>query len=266
MGNILDPIPTWALMLGSAILIFAANELGFRFGRGKGPGLGAQDPSAVVQGAAFTVLALLLGFSFALALGRYDARRGALMRESNAIATTWLRSQLLDSQAAQAARADLRIYVAERIAFAQADTDPNRRLAADEKSSAVQRGLWHAALQSARRDPHSTMVPLFIAALNDAINLSIEERAVLTTHIPDVVIIGLLLIAFIASAMMGYGFGRQGQRALIFKASFAVMLAIAFGLVLDLDRPQRGLIRVSLAPLQAVQRLMETTAAQSAPP
>ena len=219
-----------------------------------------------MQAAAFTVLALLLGFSFALALGRYDARRGALMRESNAIATTWLRSQLLDPQAAQAARADLRIYVAERIAFAQADTDPDRRLAADEKSSAVQRGLWQAALQSARRDPHSTMVPLFIAALNDAINLSIEERAVLTTHIPDVVIIGLLLIAFIASAMMGYGFGRQGQRALIFKASFAVMLAIAFGLVLDLDRPQRGLIRVSLAPLQAVQHLMESTAAQSAPP
>ncbi len=81
-------------------------------------------------------------------------------------------------------------------------------------------GSGSAALQSARRDPHSTMVPLFIAALNDAINLSIEERAVLTTHIPDVVIIGLLLIAFIASAMMGYGFGRQGQRALDFQSKF----------------------------------------------
>jgi hypothetical protein len=78
--------------------------------------------------------------------------------------------------------------------------------------------------------------------------------------------IGILLIAFIASAMMGYGFGRQGQRALVFKACFALMLAIAFGLVLDLDRPQRGLIRVSLAPLQAVQQLMEAPAAQSAPP
>jgi len=266
VGNILDPIPTWALMLGSALLVFAANELGFRFGRGKSPGLGAQDPSAVVQGAAFTVLALLLGFSFALALGRYDARRGALMRESNAVATAWLRSQLLNPAAARAVRADLRIYVGARIAFARADADPDSRLAADETSSAIQHKLWQVALQSAHRDPHSTMVPLFIAALNDAINLSIEERAVLSTHIPDVVMIGLLLIAFIASAMMGFGFGRQGQRALIFKACFAVMLAIAFGLVLDLDRPQRGLIRVSLAPLQAVEHLMEPTAAQSAPP
>lgn len=64
-------------------------------------------------------------------------------------------------------------------------------------------------MQAAHRDPHSTTAPLFIAALNDTINLSSEERAVLSTHIPDVVIVWLLLIAFITSAMMGYGFGRQ---------------------------------------------------------
>jgi hypothetical protein len=101
------------------------------------------------------------------------------------------------------------------------------------------------------------MIPLFIAALNDTINLSSEERAVLSTHIPDIVIVWLLLIAFIASAMMGYGFGRQGKRAVIFKVVFAIMVAIVFGLVLDLDRPQRGIIRVNLAPLQTVQRSME---------
>lgn len=237
MGNILDPIPTWALMLGSAIAIFAANELGFRLGRGKGPGLGTQDPSAVVQGTAFTVFALLLGFSFALALGRYDARRATLLREANAIATTSLRASLLDSASALAVRADLRTYVASRIAFARADTDAEQRAAADAQSVAIQSKLWQVALRAARRDPHSTVVPLFISALNDTINLSIEERAVLTTHIPDVVIIGLLLIALIASAMMGYGFGRQGPRALVFKACFAIMLAITLGLVLDLTVP-----------------------------
>lgn len=244
-------------MLGSALLIFAMNELGFRLGRKRGPGLGAQDPSAVVQGAAFTVLALLLGFSFALALGRFDARRSALVREAAAIGTTYLRAQLLDAPTATAVRADLRVYVAERIAFARADANPEQRRNADLKSVDEQRDLWKRAMQAARRDPRSTLVPLYIAALNDAINLSVEERAVLSAHIPDVVVIGLLLIAFIASAMMGYGFGRQGQRALVFKALFAIMLAIALGLILDLDRPQRGLIRVNLAPMQTVQRLME---------
>jgi hypothetical protein len=110
------------------------------------------------------------------------------------------------------------------------------------------------------------MVPLFIAALNDTINLSAEERAVLNTHIPDVVIVWLLLIAFIASGMMGYGFGRQGKRALIFKAVFAIMVALVFGLVLDLDRPQRGIIRVNLAPIQNLQQSMGAMAGPSQGP
>ncbi len=260
MANILNPIPTWMIMLGSALLIVAANEFGFRLGRGKGPGLGPQEPSAIVQGAAFTLLALLLGFSFALALGRYDARRGTLMREANAIGTTFLRAQLLDAKAATAIRSDLRTYIVQRTSFARADADPQQRLIADTRSTLLQRDMWRLGVEAARRDPHSTMVPLFLASLNDTINLSTEERTVLITHIPDIVIIGLLLIALIASAMMGYGFGRQGQRALAFKAAFAVMLAIALGLVLDLDRPQRGLIRINLTPLQSVQKNMDATA------
>jgi hypothetical protein len=255
--NFLNPVPTWAIVLGAALLIFAMNEAGFRLGRSKGPGLTSQDPSAVVQGAAFTVLALLLGFSFSLALGRYDARRGALTREANAIGTTYIRAKLLDARDAETARTDLRAYVEQRIAFARADANPDQRRLAETKSVEIQRDLWQLAAQAAHRDPRSTIVPLFINALNDTIALSIEEAAVLSAHIPDIVIIGILLIAFIASAMMGYGFGRQGQRALAFKGLFAIMLAITIGLILDLDRPQRGLIRVNLAPLQNVQRLIQ---------
>jgi hypothetical protein len=79
----------------------------------------------------------------------------------------------------------------------------------------------------------------------------------LNAHIPDVVIIGLLLIAFVSSALMGFGFGREGRRALIIKGVFALMVAFVFGLVLDLDRPQRGIIRVNLAPMEYVQQSME---------
>lgn len=259
MINILDPVPTWAIMLVSALLIFAMSEVGFRLGRSRGPVHNGRDPSILVQTSAFTVLALLLGFSFSLALGRYDGRRSALLREANAINTAFLRAQLLDGKTASAERADLQAYIDERLAYARSDADPQLRQIAEAKSTALQRNMWVRATAAAQRDPHSTMVPLYIAALNDAVALSREEAAILNAHIPDVVIAWLLLIAFITSAMMGYGFGREGKRALIFKAIFAVMVALVFGLVLDLDRPQRGLIRVSLAPMQAVQQLMETS-------
>jgi hypothetical protein len=261
--NFLDPVPTWLIMIVSAILIFAMSEVGFQLGRRKGLLLDGSDPAFLVQTTSFTVLALLLGFSFSLALGRYDARRSAFLREANAIHTTFLRAGLLDARTAVAARADLRAYVAQRLAFARAEAKPQEQAAADASSTQIQSDLWRLAVRAARQDTRSTTTPLFVAALNDTIDLSAEERAVLATHIPDVVIIWVLLIALIASAMMRYGYGRQGKRALVFKAIFAVMVALVFGLVLDLDRPQRGLVRVSLTPMQKVQQAMEATVAPS---
>lgn len=247
-------------MLASFIAIFASSEVGFYLGRRRERAPEGKDPSWMIEGTAFTVLALLLGFSFSMALGRYDARRGTFLREANAIATTFLRSQLLDAKATAAVRDDLSAYVAQRIAFARADAAPELRAAADRNSETLQRDMWGLAMRAAAKDVHSTMVPLFIAALNDTINLSIEERAVLTSHIPDVVIIWLLLIALIASVMMGYGFGKEGRHAPIFKAVFAAMVTLVFGLVLDLDRPQRGIIRVNLAAMQRVQQVIDQTA------
>jgi len=259
MTNILDPVPTWVIMLASALLIFAMSEAGFQLGRRRGAVEGGRDPSILVQTSAFTVLALLLGFSFSLALGRYDGRRSALLREANAINATYLRAQMLDAKTASLERADLRAYIEQRLAYARSDADPQQRQRADARSTMLQRHMWGLATAAAQRDPHSTMVPLYISALGDAIALSREEAAILNAHIPDVVIVWLLLIAFIASAMMGYGFGREGKRALVFKAIFAVMVALVFGLVLDLDRPQRGLIRINLAPMQTVQQSMDAS-------
>jgi hypothetical protein len=259
MSNVLDPIPTWAIMLASGLLIFAFSEVGFQCSRRRGASDG-HDPSAALQTTAFTLLALLLGFKFSMALGRYDVRRSTLLREANAIATVSFRTGLLDAKIAPDVRANLREYVAARLDYARTDGSPNLRVLADARSADLGRALWALGLQASRADEHSTMTPLFVTALNDMINLSTEERAVLNAHIPDVVILWVLLIAFIASAMIGYGYGRNGKRAIAFKFVFAVMVALVFGLVLDLDRPQRGIIRVSLAPLQSVQQLVSADA------
>jgi hypothetical protein len=251
------------IMLASALLLFTASEAGFLLARRKGPVPDGKDPSTLLETSAFTLVALLVGFSFSMALGRYDARRGTFLREANAINTAFLRTQLLDAKTSLTVRSELGAYVAARLAFAQADAAPEKRVAADAKSNELQADMWSAAMQAARRDGHSTMVPLFVAALNDLINLSTEERAVLTNHVPDVVIMWLLLIGLIAAVMMGYGFGREGKRALVFKGVFAAMLALVFGLILDLDRPQRGIIRVNLSAMQKVQQAMAQPAAPS---
>lgn len=206
-----------------------------------------------VQAATYTMLGLLLGFSFSLGLSRYDARRAVLINEANAIGTTYLRTDLLDARTAAAMRANLRLYLDQRIDFALAAPDPAQRALVAARSSRLQRHMWALAIGAARRDPHSTMTPLFISSLNDTIDRSAEQEAVLDAHIPDIVIYALVLIMLIAASMLGYGFGLQGRRAVVSKVLLALTLALVIGLITDLDRSQRGLIRVNLAPLQALQ-------------
>jgi MFS superfamily sulfate permease-like transporter len=257
MTNLLNTTSTWVITLIVALLVLFVDWLGFRLARVGWLVRSNEGPSVVVQSAAFTLVALLLGFSFSLALGRYDARRAVLVREANAINTTFLRTNLLDVGTATAIRADLRKYLDQRVDFALADADPPRRAIATEQSKRLQRAMWSLAMTSAQREPRP-MTPLFVTSLNDTIGVSTEEADALEAHIPNSVIIGLVAIILIASGMMGYDFGRQGQRAVVPKALFALTLAIAIALVLDLDRPQRGAIRVNLEPLQTLQRSLAT--------
>ena len=240
-------------MLTVAILVVAASESGVVVGRAIRTPSGGDTPSTVIQGAVFTLVGLLLAFSFSLSLGRFDARRVVLVQEANAIGTTFLRASLLPPSLAAEMRHDLRKYVPWRVEFVSAETDPRERAIATERSEELQRAMWQLAVDAARTDPRSTTTALLVASLNETIDLSTEEDAVQQAHIPDIVIVGLVLIILIASSLTGYGFGLQGRRAILSIVLFAVTFAIAIGLVLDLDRPQRGLIQVNLAPLQTLQ-------------
>ncbi len=247
-----DGVATWVILVAVAALILLMSELGFLLGRKAETA--ADQQTGVVQAAAFTLVGLLLAFSFSMALGRFDSRRAITLQEANSIGTTALRSGLLEAKTAVAMRDDLHQYASARIAFASADADPQSRARADARSIKLQGAMWRLATREARLDPRSTTVPLLIQSLNETIDLSSDQAAVLTSHIPDLVLVVLVLIALIAAVLMGIGFGRNHHRGTASRAMFAVMLALAIGLIIDLDRPQRGLIRVSLEPLRAVQR------------
>ena len=249
-----NSVATWVIVLVIGALILLMSELGFRIGKNEKVSPTADRPTGVVQAAAFTLVGLLIAFSFSIALSRYDARRAVTLREANSIGTTVLRTDLLDAQSAVRERNLLRQYVAARIAFAAGGTNPSARAQKDDRSTALQRDMWTNAVRAARRDPRSTTIPLFVESLNETIDLSDEQASILSANIPALVLGVLVLIALVAAVMMGFGFGRQNERGLVSSIMFAVMLALAIGVTLDLDRPQRGFIRVSLAPLTAVAR------------
>src|ERR1017187_6949952 len=152
--TVLFDVRTIALV--TAVLILIAAELGYRYGRKRAERLGGEASVGAILAAAFGVVALLLAFSFQLAITRYDVRRETVVREANAIGTTILRAQLLDAPTRAQMLPLLRQYVASRIAFSEAGADAAGRTLADVGSDRLQHELWALAMSEARRDPRST--------------------------------------------------------------------------------------------------------------
>jgi len=240
-----------------AVAILVAGVIGYLLAKRWWKSDPNDAPFGVLQASAFGMVGLLLGFSFSLAVARFDQRREVTVREANAIGTTVLRAELLRSPVAGQMRELLREYVEARIEYAAAGTHAGDRVGPGRRSDELQRRMWALAVSESHRDPRLPIVALFITSLNETIDLSSEQAAALSATIPPSVLVIVVIVVVIASSLLGANFGRVGRFGWVAFALFAVMFALVIGMILDLDRPQGGLIKVSLEPLQAVQKLLE---------
>ncbi|HZV76125.1 MAG TPA: hypothetical protein VFF63_00040 [Candidatus Babeliales bacterium] len=248
----LNLIPIWDIALAFALLVVVCGEIGYRIGLLGKVSLG-QTPFAVLQTAVFGLLSLLLAFSFSLGLARYDARRLEVLDEANAIWKTILRSELLDPRAAAFMHDRLQQYVEARILFARADVDERAKADAARQSAALQNDMWEVAKSETKSHANPVAVSLFIEALNDMDAETAREEGVLKAHVPDEVVVTLAVVIAFASILLGVGFGRTKRRGDLGFVLFAIVISLVVATIVDLDRPQRGYIRVSLDPLKSLR-------------
>jgi hypothetical protein len=222
-------------------LFLLAAELGYRAGRRAAK----QDPQvATIQGALLGLLALLLGFSFAMAQSRYDARRALVVDEANAIGTAYLRTQLLSGPEGPEIAAALRRYVDVRLARLGHRVDEFTLRGSIAETEQRHEYMWARAMKAAQHDPRPA-VSLLIAALNEVIDLHGKRLAAFRNHVPASVFLLLYFVAAVAMAVSGYASGLAGRRSLWPTAITAALIAVVIVVTMDLDRPQRGLITVS---------------------
>ena len=218
------------LQIASVVCFLAVIELGFRLGRRQKER--SDDATATHVGALQTallgLLALLLGFTFAMAVTRFEARKVLVVEEANAIGTTFLRSQYLPEPRRQAIARLLKEYVAARLVFNQAG-DERVRMIAESATSRMQRELWSHAAEVAAQQPASEPVGLFIHSLNQAIDKREEIRAARDNHVPETVLLLLFAVTAVSLAFVAYGSGLTGQRRFILNAVFALLISIRSG-------------------------------------
>ncbi len=233
-----------------------AIEAGYRFGRRAhataNPATSAHV--AAIQAALLGVLALLLGFTFSLALQRYDSRSEAVVDEANAIGTAYLRAQLLPPSVRGDVQMLLRVYLEGRVQESLIPLSKRtERQVLLAQAGQEQAALWGYALQAAGEDANPVTSGLFIQSLNDLFDSFGRRNAALDRHVPEIVML-LLYGAFLMTwSIVGYAAGIAGHRPSAIAYVMLVLLLVVIFIIVDLDRPRRGLIEIDHASLTALQ-------------
>ena len=201
-----------------------------------------REDFGVVQTATLTLLGLIIGFSFSMAVTRYDLRKTYEEAEANAIGTEYVRAGLLPEADAAAVRVQLTKYLALRISFYRTrDEQELRQINTD--TAQLQTKMWSAvqAVAAARPTP---VTALAVAGMNDVLNSQGYTQAAWWNRIPPAAWSLLVAIAICCNVLVGYGL-RGAKASVSLLLVLPLVVSISFFLISDIDSPRRGLIHVA---------------------
>lgn len=201
-----------------------------------------REDFGVIQAATLTLLALIIGFTFSMAVSRYDQRKNFEEEEANAIGTEYARAGLLAPADAAKVLPLLVSYLDQRIAFYEAGIFEDLSKI-DAQTAKLQSDLWSVVKAAAAAQP-TPIVGLAVAGMNDVLNSQGYTLAAWRNRIP-VAAWGLMgAIAICANLLVGYGARKPQQEGRLLMI-LPLLVAVAFFLIADIDSPRGGLIRVS---------------------
>ena len=232
----------------SALLLFTlmlvCEELGHRLAvRKRAVGAQISQGLAVVESAAFGLLALLLAFTFASAASRFETRRQQITEEANDIGTAWLRIDLLPAEVQPEMRNLFRHYTDARIAAFASLPDVIGFQRGVDSAVALQDGMWSRAVAatSGQTGPQLLVLP----ALNEMFDMANTRTMSTRVHQPEAIFYLLVILSLCCSFLAGYGMADPDGRDWVHLIGFAAAIAISVYVVYDLEYPRAGLIRLS---------------------
>lgn len=257
-GSWLDHTPFSLLIALIVVLMAAAAGGGYALRRGAeqrgGPAPGDNQEAYVVS-AVLGLLALLMGFSLAMALDRYEARRALVLQEANAIGTAYLRTQLLEQPHRERLSGLLASYLDTRIALAK--VAPGSRDELLHSNDQLLTELWAAtaaAFDEIKGLPFSVG---YLDSMNALIDLDTSRKTARMARVPPEVFVLLLFFILLASAVLGNVL--KGRRKLAISSILLLFLLLALMMIFDIDRPTAGFVNESQQPMEALQAGLKST-------
>lgn len=237
------------LFLVAAPILWLAARLGVRLSRRFPLDEDMRQDFSTLQAAALTLLALIIGFSFSMAAGRYDQRKNLEEAEANAIGTEYVRAALLPAADAAKLRPLLKAYLDHRIQYYSTYREASLG-AINGQTARLQDQLWTAILGPAAANP-TPITALVVSGMNDVLNAQGYTQAAWWNRIPGSAWGLMIVIALFCSTLVGYG-SRSAIAARRLLFIFPVFIAIALAFIADIDAPRHGVIRVSPQNLKSL--------------
>ena len=209
----------------------------------------------VILSAILTLLALIIGFSFSMAVNRYDQRKNCEETEANSIGTEYVRADFLPAADAARVRALLRIYLEQRVLFY--DIRDNRQLQQiDATTAQLETDLW-AVVQAPAAAQSTPLIALTASGMNDVLNSQGYTQAAWMYRIPSEAWILMGVIAIFCNLMIGYGSRRAAVKGILFLV-LPLVVSISFFLIADIDSPRRGIILVRPINLTSLSQSLQS--------
>ncbi|MCU0771306.1 MAG: DUF4239 domain-containing protein [Verrucomicrobia bacterium] len=232
-----------ALFLGMLLALEVGRRLGkrrlARDPEGAKAGLGA------VEASVFGLLGLLVAFTFNGAANRFDQRRDLIVQEANAIGTAWLRLDALPDPTRLELRDLFRRYVDSRLESYRRIADATAAQKGLADSKALQAAMWEKATTACRSDPGRGVAMLVLPALNEMYDVATVRTAMVSRHPPRIVFFMLSGLSLSCSLLAGYGMAAARERSWTHMIAFAAITALTVYVIVDLEHPRRGFIRVT---------------------
>ncbi len=234
-----------------AVGLFVGMLLFMELGRRLGIRRLAAEPDGVygnstIDAAVFAMMGLLLAFTFSGSASRFDARRMLIVEETNAIGTAYLRLDLLPAATQPPLRDLFRQYLDSRLETYKKWSDADAARQELAHSAEIQHQIWNQAIAATRIKGVQTATPvLLVPALNQMIDITTTRTMASQIHPPLVINIMLLGLELTCALLAGYGTARSRKRSWLHMVTFAGVMAAAVFVIVDIEYPRLGLIRVN---------------------
>jgi hypothetical protein len=230
------------LFLGMVLFLEAGHRLRLKI-MAKHPGK-SMAGMGVVEGALFALMGLVIAFTFSGAAGRFDSKRQLIVDEANNIGTAYLRIDLLPDSVQPELKEKFRQYVDARLESYEALPTVGGVMPHMETATELQQDIWKLSINATKVASNPQAALLLLPALNAMFDIANTRAMATQLHPPPIIFVLLATLALVCSLLAGFGMAESSTRSWIHIAAFAIVLTITVYVIIDMEYPRVGFIRI----------------------